>query len=98
MEESKKYNTYTIGKHLIIYNSEVLTCEFYECNSYYGIIFKVIDDGDNIISKDGKYDIVYHFNLDWIRLVINNKCGSFDLPFHEGTFRFLPPGVEVLNI
>lgn len=53
---------------------------------YYGIIFKV--DGS-------RYEII-HNRVGWDRIIINYKDSSWsDLPFNEGTFRFLPEGVTL---
>jgi hypothetical protein len=48
--------------------------------------------------KDARYDIVHHYHMDWERLIINNKEGWKDLPFHKGTYRFLPNTIEVIEL
>lgn len=72
--------------------------ETYENQWYYGIIFIVEDGGDGLCHKHSKYDIVHHYHMDWERLIINNKEGVRDLPFHGGTYRFLPDGIKVIEL
>jgi len=76
-----------IGNFLILFKN--IQYETYDDPSYYGVIFK--DD-------KAKYDIIHH-RFDWTRLIVNYINGSWqDLPFHEGTFRFLPECVKVERI
>ncbi len=61
--------------------------ETYENFSYRGVIF---------YDENGKYDVIYHHTINWNRMIVNYPAGSYkDLPFHEGTFRFLPECVKV---
>ena len=91
------YNTYVIGNKLFIFNPEI-RYETYQNEWYYGIIFFIEGEGDDLICKDGRYDVVHHYHMDWERLLINNKDGWKDLPFHNGTFRFLPDQIKVLEL
>lgn len=75
--------------NFIISFSEETNHEIYDQEWVSGIIF--FDD-------NGKYDC-NHNKVDWNRLIINYKDGScIDLPFHEGTFNFLPKGIEIERI
>ncbi len=59
----------------------------FECRDYRGVIF---------YKDDFKYEVI-HSALG-VRLLINHETwlGFFrDLPFHEGTWRFLPEEVQV---
>lgn len=94
----KQYEMYVLDKHLFIFDSRLIKYETYQCKWYYGIIFLVENEGDGLISKYGRYDVVHHYHMDWERLIINNKEGWLDLPFHKGTFRFLPKEIEVLEL
>jgi len=82
---------YYFSKYLINFDSDQIRFETYDESSYYGIFLKV---NDNI------YDLIHH-KFDWDRLVItygNPPPGHAlyrDLPFHSGTFHFLPDGIEI---
>lgn len=77
---------FKFGDFIVSFKSEDIEYETYDDPSYYGIVFK---------DKEAKYDLVHH-RFDWTRMVINYSDGSYkDLPFHEGTFRFLPSCVKV---
>jgi hypothetical protein len=93
----KRYEMYTLGNKLFIFDSSI-RIETYQNKWYYGIIFFFPNEGDGLISKDGRYDVVHHYHMDWERLLINNKDGVKDLPFHSGTFRFLPDEIKVLEL
>ena len=70
----------------ISFDPHEIEYETYKNDSYYGIIFK---------NGDAKYDLVHHY-FDWTRMIISDKENACrDLPFHEGTFRFLPSCVKV---
>jgi len=92
-----QYQTYTLGNKLVIFDTYI-RYETYENQSYYGIIFFIDNEGNSLICKDAKYDIVHHYHMDWERLIINDKEGWKDLPFNEGTYRFLPNNVRILEI
>lgn len=92
-----QYKMYVLGKKLFIFDND-LKYETYQNEWYYGIIFLIPNEGDGLISKDARYDIVHHYHMDWERLIINTKSGFLDLPFHAGTYRFLPEGVQVLEL
>ncbi len=93
----RQYQMYVLGKHLFIFDSN-MKYETYQNEWYYGIIFFIDGEGDGLIYKDARYDVVHHYHMDWERLIINTKEGWKDLPFHEGTFRFLPDQVKVLEL
>jgi len=86
-----------MGNKLFIYHPS-LKVETYQNQWYYGIIFFIKNEGDGLISKDARYDVVHHYHMDWERLIINSKSGWMDLPFHAGTYRFLPDQVKVLEL
>ena len=88
---------YVLGKHLFIFDSNIKH-EKYQNEWYYGIIFYVENDGDGIFCNDARYDIIHHYHMDWERLIINNKTGWIDVPFCEGTFKFLPEQIQVLKL
>lgn len=88
---------HVIGKNLFMFDSDI-KFETYKNEWYYGIIFTIEGAGDGIYNKDARYDIVHHYHMDWERLIINDKQGWKDLPFHEGTFRFLPEQIKVLKL
>lgn len=94
----KQYEIYTLGKNLFIFDSSIVKYELYKNEWYYGIIFILENQGNGIFGPHARYDVVHHYHMDWERLVINDKEGWKDLPFHEGTFRFLPEGVKVLRL
>lgn len=99
LEEIKvrHYQTYVLGKKLFVFSLDT-KFELYQNKWYYGIIFFVENEGDGLLSKNAKYDVVHHYHMDWERLIINNKEGWKDLPFHQGTYRFLPDGIKVLEL
>jgi len=77
---------FIFGSFLVSFQENSIQYEMYDDPSYYGIIFR--DD-------NAKYDLIHH-RFDWTRMIVNYKDGSYrDLPFHEGTFRFLPENVKV---
>lgn len=79
----------TIGGFMVSFDEDTISHKTYNEESYYGVIFE--DD-------EAKYDIIHH-RFDWTRMIVNYKDGSYkDLPFHEGTFRFLPDYVKVERI
>lgn len=88
---------YALGNHIFIFDSN-LKYETYECEFYHGIIFIIENEGDGVLSKDARYDVVYHPNINWERLIINNRSGVKDVPFHEGTFHLLPEGIKVIKL
>jgi len=94
---SVEYQIYALGKKLIMFESHV-RYETYQNKWYYGIIFFTDNEGDGLLHKDGRYDIIHHHHMDWERLIINNKQGWKDLPFHPGTYRFLPDSIRILDI
>ncbi len=74
---------------MVSFSPDDFTHETYDDPSYYGIILN-----DN----EAKYDLIHH-RFDWTRMIVNYHDGSYkDLPFHEGTFRFLPEGVKVERV
>lgn len=78
------------GDFVVSIAGENLDLEFYDNDSYMGVIIR---DGGT------KYDIIYHHKIDWNRMIINRPDGSYqDMPFHEGTFRFLPEYVKVERV
>lgn len=92
-----QHKIYVLGKKLFIFDND-LKYETYQNEWYYGIIFLIPNEGDGLISTDARYDVVHHYHMDWERLIINTKEGFKDLPFHAGTYRFLPRGVQVLEL
>lgn len=94
----KQYDVYVLDKHLFVFDSSIIKYETYQCKWYYGIIFYIENEGDGLISKHARYDVVHHYHMDWERLIINDKEGWKDLPFHCGTFRFLPDEIKVLEL
>lgn len=95
--DTNQYQVYVLGTKLFIYDSSI-KIETYQNEWYYGIIFIIENEGDGLISKHARYDIVHHYHMGWERLIINNKEGWKDLPFHAGTFRFLPEQIKVLEL
>ena len=93
----RQYQMYVLGKHLFLFDSDI-RYETYQNEWYYGIIFLFDGEGDGFYHKDAKYDVVHHYHMDWERLIINDKDGWKDLPFHKGTFRFLPDRIKVLEL
>lgn len=93
----QQYEMYTLGKKLFVFDPKI-KFETYQNKWYYGIIFIIPGEGDGILSKDARYDVVHHYHMDWERLIINTKEGWKDLPFHAGTYRFLPDGVKVIEL
>ncbi len=93
----RQYNTYVLGKKLFIFDSDI-KYETYSNKWYYGIIFLMPCEGDSLFCKDERYDVVHHYHMEWERLIINTKDGWKDLPFHKGTYRFLPDQVKVLEL
>lgn len=93
----RQYQTYVLGNKLFVFGTDV-KFELYKNEWYYGIIFIRENEGDGLLSKDARYDVVHHYHMDWERLIINTKDGWKDLPFHQGTYRFLPDGIEVLEL
>lgn len=80
---------FTLGNFMVSFDETVIEHETYDIPCYYGIIFR---------DREAKYDLIHH-RIDWTRMVVNYKDGSYkDLPFHEGTFRFLPDCVKVERI
>jgi hypothetical protein len=92
-----QYQMYVLDKHLFLFDSSI-RYETYQNESYYGIIFFIDGEGDGLICKDARYDVVHHYHMDWERLIINTKEGWKDLPFHKGTYRFLPDQIKVLDL
>lgn len=88
---------HVIGNNLFMFDSNI-KFETYKNEWYYGIIFYIDGQGDGLMCKDARYDIVHHYHMDWERLIINDKQGWKDIPFHEGTFHFLPEQIKVLRI
>lgn len=77
------------GNFVVSFDETAIEHETYDEPSYYGIIFK---------DSEAKYDLIHH-RIDWTRMIVNYKDESYkDLPFHEGTFRFLPDCVKVERI
>ena len=95
-QSSKQYITYAMGNKLFMFPTS-LKYETYSNNSYCGITFIIPGGGNGYTCKDGKYDVVSH-HFGWERLIISDKCGHKDVPFHKGTFGMLPEGVEVLEL
>lgn len=91
------YQTYVLGNKLFVFDLD-MKFELYQNEWYYGIIFLVENQGDGLCYKDARYDVVHHYHMDWERLIINNKEGWKDLPFHQGTYRFLPDSIKVLEL
>ena len=61
--------------------------KIYENEYHKGILFH---------DSEARYDLVHNKGVSWSRLMVNRKDGSWnDYPFHEGTFHFLPIGIEV---
>jgi hypothetical protein len=76
---------YTLNKFTIEY-PEDMDASTYDDSGCCGIIFH---------HDKFTYNIV-HNKIDWDRLFINGDDGSVrDLPFHEGTWRFLPSCIKV---
>ena len=97
LENVRLYNTYVLGKKLFIF-PVTMKFETYQNKWYYGITFIIEGDGDGVINKDGKYDVVHHYHMEWERMNISNRKGWIDMPFHAGTYRFLPDEVKVLEL
>lgn len=56
------------------------------------------DEGCNGITflKDGNSYQLVHNKVDWNRIIINRKDGSWmDLPFNPNTWSFLPEGISI---
>ncbi len=96
-ESARTYQTYVMGNKLFVFELNQ-RFETYQNEWYYGITFFVEDGGNGILYKESRYDVVYHYHMDWERLNINNKEGWKDLPFHKGTYRFLPDSIKVLEL
>lgn len=80
---------FKFGSFVVSFSSNEIEHETYKNDSYYGIIFK---------DAKGKYDLVHHY-FDWTRMIVNYPDGSYkDLPFHEGTFRFLPESIKIERV
>jgi hypothetical protein len=80
---------FKLGTFVVSFDEATIEHETYDDKCYYGIIFK---------DQEAKYDLIHH-RIDWTRMIVNYKDGSYkDLPFHEGTFRFLPDCVKVERI
>jgi len=94
---ARTYQMYVLGKHLFIFDNDI-RYETYKNESYYGIIFFIDNEGDGLIYKDARYDVVHHYHMEWERLIINEKSGWKDLPFHPGTYRFLPDKIKVIDL
>ena len=94
----KHYQMYVLSKQKLFIFGPQIKYETYSNEWYYGIIFLIPNEGDGLICKEGRYDIVHHYHMDWERLIINNKEGWKDLPFHGGTYKFLPEGIQVLEL
>jgi hypothetical protein len=93
----KEYEIYILDKYIFLYDSSI-KFETYKCESYYGIIFMIDGDGNSIVNPThGRYDVVHNFVLG-DRLLICNQNGWKDIPFHSGTFGFLPKGIEVIEL
>jgi hypothetical protein len=84
----RQYDIYTLDKYLITFNSNI-KYETYKCKWYYGIIFYV---------DDGKWDVGHNIYLGNRLLISEHQYWMKDIPFHEGTFSFLPKGIEVLTL
>lgn len=93
----KSYSIYTMANKLFLYDNHI-KIETYSNEWYYGIIFMVEEEEDIFFKGPARYDVVHHYHMDWERLLINNKQGCKDLPFHQGTYRFLPEGIQVLEL
>jgi hypothetical protein len=93
----RQYQMYVLGNKLFIFPNHV-RYETYSNEWYYGIIFIFEGEGNPSFGKDARYDVVHHYHMDWERLIINDKEGWKDIPFHEGTFRFLPDEIKVLKL
>lgn len=66
-----------------------LKFKLYDEHYFNGIIF---------YKGDYRYDLCHNV-VDWNRIIISCKDGSYkDLPFHEGTWHFLPDGVTIRKI
>ena len=87
--EEKKYNTYTLDTHILITYDPNIKHEIYSCQWYHGIIFH--------ISENEKYDVIHNIYMG-NRLLTNKESYWSDIPFKKETFKFLPPGVEAIEI
>lgn len=77
------------SKYVVSFNPNDIEYETYDESSYHGIIFK---------DSEARYDLIHH-KFDWDRMIVNYKDGSYkDLPFHEGTFRFLPACIKIERV
>lgn len=97
---AKKYppqRTYRLGNKLFVFDLDQ-KIETYQNEWYYGIIFVVEDGGDGYLRTKSTYDVVHHYHMGWERLNIANKEGVKDLPFHQGTYRFLPDNIKVVEL
>jgi len=92
-----EYQVTALGNKLFIFDMDI-RYETYSNEWYYGIIFTLPDKGNRTFNKDGKYDVVHHYHMDWERLIINDEQGWKDIPFHRGTYHFLPEGIKVLEL
>lgn len=77
---------FRIGAHILSFTPARVNFETFNLvGNYYGIIF---------IEKTGRYEIIY--SKMGTRLLLNSSNGeSRDLPFHSGTWHFLPDTVKV---
>lgn len=89
--------TYKIGNKLFIFKNN-LQFEIYTNDWYNSIIFTIKDGINTVFNEDSKYTVVHHYHIGWERLIINNKDGHKDLPFHHGTYRFLPPEIKIIEL
>lgn len=97
ISSKRKMNQLTLANKLFVFDSDI-KYETYNNKWYYGIIFIFENEGNGYLWKDARYDIVHHYHMDWERLIINNKEGCKDLPFHQGTYRFLPDSIKVIEL
>jgi len=82
------YNMFTLDRYVVLYPPD-MKYETYKCKWYYGIIFYV---------DDGKWDLIHNIYMGNRLLINEHEYWLKDIPFHKGTFRFLPEGIEVLDL
>ena len=70
----------------------------YEFTFKPNITYKVYEsewlDSITFFIKTERYEVINNFSMGY-RLLINNRGGDKDIPFHSGTFDFLPKDIEV---
>lgn len=86
--EQKLYKIYVLDRYQLIFDNDI-EHETYECKWYYGIIFHI---------GEGRWDVIHNIHMGNRLLISEHPYWLKDIPFHKGTFNFLPDGIKVLDL